>query len=575
MEYLDLNHQNQLKIGLIILSFAVTFMTVVTYGNYDAFFPRNIASLTDLINFGDGGSLTIIGYQSFSAIFCLLLGLSPEALLVIPIFIIPLFFISFLLLYRLSKNPILSALIVCSVFCYGTGSTNFIFWIHSHGRVLIFLLLLLFVLFFSKQGLTKSNTIAYFICAILIIASTNYSSYNYMAQMSLLMAATAGVMAVIWIRNRIIHIQSEYQYAVLPFIGITGIAGALVFLFSSFYKTFFGFIEKMAKSGVSSMDKILNTGSSASAVSPPTDAVVSSSPSAITDSISSIVNESIIPSVGESISSVANEILSASVLLPYYLSTESSGPTVISILRYLIIVFAILLYCFWLFTLYIRKESIHPLDAFLTAFLLMTGAYIFIRTVFVGQPTYNPILYPGILIIARLCTVSWNSSLSKIGKMLGIGFIITSVMVICLLFGVVDPVYDTEPNMIDAHPQTVQMGEWSYQYSANAIATDVYSEGTMCMSLALNHLLRAVDANRFAVFAEKGRAEILSLIHPERPGGDRDLVINYSLPYISAATSDWVTLIPWSRYEDRVMWSYGYNVVYGTGDVEYMTPLFI
>ena len=83
-------------------------------------------------------------------------------------------------------------------------------------------------------------------------------------------------MAVIWIRNRILHIQSEHQYAVLPFIGLTGIAGILVFLLSSFYKTFFGFIENMAKSGVSSLDKILNTGSSASAVSPPTDAVVSS-----------------------------------------------------------------------------------------------------------------------------------------------------------------------------------------------------------------------------------------------------------------------------------------------------------
>ena len=189
MQHSHLNHQNQLKIGLIILSVAVTFMAIVTYGNYDAFFPRNIAEFTDLINFGDGGSPTGIGYQSFSAIFCLLLGLSPEALLVIPIFLIPLFFISFLLVYRLSKNPILSALIVCSVFCYGTGSTSFIFWIHTHGLVLMFLLLLLFVLFFSKQGLTKSNTVAYFICAILIIASTNYSSYNSMAQISLLMAA--------------------------------------------------------------------------------------------------------------------------------------------------------------------------------------------------------------------------------------------------------------------------------------------------------------------------------------------------------------------------------------------------
>ena len=572
MQYLHLNHQNQLKIGFIILSVAIVFIATVTYGNYDAFFPYNIAGFTDLIYFGDGGSPTAIGYQSFSAIYCLLLGLSPETLLVIPVFLIPLFLISFLLVYRLSKSPILSALIVCSVFCYSSGSTTFILWIHSHGLVLMFLLLLLFVLFFSKQGLTKSNTVAYFICAILIIASTNYSSYNSMAQISLLMAATAGVMGLVGIRNRIFHIPSEHQYAVLPFIGLTGIAGILVFLLSSYYKSFFSFIENMAKSGVSSLDKILNTGSSESVAATSTSYVIPSPPSAITDSISAIVNESILPSVGESVSSVANEVLSASVLLPYYLSTESSGPTVFGVLRYLIIVFAILIYCIWLFKSYIKKENIHPLDVFLTAFLLMTGAYIFIRTVFVGQPTYAPILYPGILIISRLCTRNWNISLLKFGKMLGVGFIITSLILICGF--VVPELLNEEPNMIDAHCMTVQMGEWSYQYSVNSIATDVYSKGTMWMSLAINHHMYSSDANRFAVFAEKGRAEILSLIHPERSGGDRDLVINYPLPYISAATSDWVTLIPWSQWEERVMWSKGYNAVCANGGVEYMTPLF-
>lgn len=571
MQYPHLTHQNQLKIGLIILSVAVTFMAVVTYGNYDAFFPRNIAGFTDLINFGDGGSLTAIGYQSFSAIFCLLIGLSPEALLVIPIFLIPLFLISFLLLYRLSKSPLISALIVCSVFCYETSSTTFVFWIHSHGLLLMFLLLLLFVLFFSKQNLTKLNYVAYLICAILIIASTNYSSYNYMAQMSLLMSATAGVMAVIWIRNRIFHIQSVHQYTVLPFICLTGIAGALVFVFSSFYKTFFGFVENMAKSGIGSLDKILASDSSSSVSSLSPDVSVPSSSSTVIDSVSSVVNESILPSVGDSISSVANEILSASVLLPYYFSTESSGPTFIGILRYLIIVFAILFYCFWLFKLYIRREDINPLDAFLVAFLLMTGVYVIIRTVFVGVPTYIPFLYLGILIISRLYAVNLNLSLSNIGKMLGIGLIITSLILICGF--IVPEVFNEDPNMIDAHTQTIHMGEWSYQYSTNSVATDVYSEGTMRMSLAIDHVLRAADANRFDVFADKGRAEILSLIHPERSGGNRDLVINFLLPYISTSTTDWVTLIPWYRYENTVHWSKGYNMVCEIGEVGYMTHI--
>lgn len=556
---------NQAKIGWILLFVAISFMAILTYGEYDAFFPRNISWFTDIIYFGSGGGINEIGYQSFAAIFCITLGISPYYLLVAPIFLFPLFIIAYLLGWRISGNPILSALVVSSVFCYSFVSTTFLLQIHSHGLVLTFLFIFIWILYFSKkvaaiEGFGKSyNIFPYIICSVLVLTVTNYSSYNSMAQLSLLVFVITGVMLITSFRNRIYHIISRYHYPIISFFLLAIYSGVLVFIFGSFYKVFFEFVANMSSNGVSLLDKLFprNTLSPDSSVE-----------SALSDSL---INETISPNVDTSFPLIVDEILSASVLLPYYLVNESTGPTLPGVVRYVIILILLIIYGIWLLNHYLKKRDVSPIDCLIISFLIIIGIYIFIRAVFIANFTYTLMLYPSMLILFRLWSFKGSFSFVKIVRILSIGFIIFSMI---MVVGYVIPdAFDGEPNMIDAHPQTVQMGEWSYQYSTNSIATDVYSEGTMRMSLAINHLLWSPDANRFAVFAEKGRKEILSLIHPERSGGNRDLVINYPLPYISAATSDWVTLIPWSRYEDRISWSGGYNVVCTNGGVEYMTPI--
>lgn len=78
--------------------------------------------------------------------------------------------------------------------------------------------------------------------------------------------------------------------------------------------------------------------------------------------------------------------------------------------------------------------------------------------------------------------------------------------------------------------------------------------------------------SRYAVFAEEGRAEILSLLNMGLPGGDRDVVLIYPLKYIDTSTTDWVALHPWSKYAHVVPWSIGYNFVCSIGEIDYLTP---
>lgn len=555
------------KIGLILLFIAISFTTIVTYGNYDAFFPRNIASLTDLIYFGDGGSATIIGYQTYASIFCLILGISPEYLLIIPIFLVPLFLFSFLLILRLSGSPIISSFLVISVFSLNTSSTTFIFWIHSHGLVLMFLLIFLFVLYFSKFRLSLVEKTSFFICSIIILIATNYSSYNYMAQLSLLIGITAVLLIIISGRNLIFNIKSNCSYPTLAFIGLTGFSAILVFILNMYYKNFLNFLYYMFTADVSPLMRVmisflpfLDNNSQSDFLSATT---------SIPEVVPSIINDSTHSIIGETVSIFTNEILPASVLLPYYVSTGSSNPTIPGILRYLVIVVAICAYCLWIFKSFVNKEDIRPLDIFLTSFLIMTCVYIVIRF-FVGQLPYSLILYPGIFIFARFIGLKdskyiWNT--------LGFIFIISSIILMCLF--VAPSLVDNDGiKAVNALPQTKEMGEWSYTYSINSISTDVYSEGTMRLTLSLNHIMRAYNANIFSVFEDLGRVEILSLVRSNMMmGGNRDLVINYLLPQISAAISDWVTLFPWYLYEDKIRWNSWYNIVCTFGGVDYMHPV--
>lgn len=552
---IHISHRNQTKIGLILLFTIITILTLITYGHHDPFFPWNISAFIDLIYFGTGGSASSIGHQSFCAIMCLVFGCNPDMLLIVPVFLIPLFLTAYILFYKISRRPILSALLVITTLGYVASSSVFVPWIHGHGLYLFYVLLLILVLYLTNGDITRSAKIGFILCTVIVIVATNYGSYNYMANMAMLVVYIACGMIVMWIRTKICKLNTKQSCPIVPFVILSGLAFALVFVFNSFYKTFISFVKNMLYgSGVSGVEKL------------------AMSSSLEVDSGVSVVIEPITSTVQEMVTTVTNNILSASVLFPYYVSIDS--PSIFGWIRSVLICVVIALYGIWLLKQYLGKKYIHPLNILFSALVLMTLSYAFIRTFFVGKFSMGQLILVGCLILLWLMQTNatlWKIDLKRLSHIVCICFIVLGLILIST--NTIPKMID-DPRFIDAQIQTESMGEWSYQYSVNPVATDIYTKGMMEISVISEHnpIKSSSVVSRYAVFAEEGRAEILSLLNPGLPGGDRDVVLNYPLKYIDTSTTDWVALHPWSKYANVIPWSIGYNFVCSIGEIDYLTP---
>ena len=557
--YFHISQRNQTKIGMILLSSIITFLTLMTYGHHDPFFPWNISGLIDLIYFGDGGSATEIGFQSFCASLCLVIGWSPDTLLRVPILLAPLFITAYVLFYKASNRPILAALLVIALQGLAASAAHFVPWIHGHGGYLFYVLLLVLFLYLTKQDVKLSVKIGFIICSGIIIIATNYGSYNYMAQMAMLVVYITCGMIFLTLRTKITKLDTKQKYPILPFAIFSVLAAALVFIFSSFYQSFLRYINNMLfGTGVSGFDKFF----------------ISSSVET-NEVVSSTVTEAVAPIIGDITTTITNEILSASVLFPYYISTESET-TLLGWAKAIMICAFIALYGFWLLKQYFRKQEIHPVDILLSALVLMSLSYAFVRTFLVGQFSTGQIFLAGVLILVQMMQTKsclWKINLKKLATIICICFIVFSLIQMAT---VTVPKLVGTPNFIDAQEQTERMGEWSWKYSNNIVATDIYTKGMMEITIISDHSpIRAGSVSSgYKIFGEEGRTEILSILKPGLTGGNRDVVLNYPLKYIDVSTSDWVALFPWSRFADVVQWSTGYNFVCSIGEIDYLTPTY-
>lgn len=291
--------------------------------------------------------------------------------------------------------------------------------------------------------------------------------------------------------------------------------------------------------------------------------------------VSSTVTEAVAPIIGDITTTITNEILSASVLFPYYISTESET-TLLGWAKAIMICAFIALYGFWLLKQYFRKQEIHPVDILLSALVLMSLSYAFVRTFLVGQFSTGQIFLAGVLILVQMMQTKsclWKINLKKLATIICICFIVFSLIQMAT---VTVPKLVGTPNFIDAQEQTERMGEWSWKYSNNIVATDIYTKGMMEITIISDHSpIRAGSVSSgYKIFGEEGRTEILSILKPGLTGGNRDVVLNYPLKYIDVSTSDWVALFPWSRFADVVQWSTGYNFVCSIGEIDYLTPTY-
>lgn len=554
---IHIDYKNQTKIGIILLLSTITFLTVTTYGHHDPFFPWNISVFTDLIYFGDGVSSSQLGFQSFCAIMCLVIGFNPDTLLRVPILLIPLFITAYIIFNKISHKPILSALLVLVLLGYTTDAVYYLSWVHAHGRYLFYVLLLLLLIYLTKQDIKQSTKIGFITCTGIIVVATNYGSYNFMAQMAMLVVYMTSCMVFLTLTAKITKSSTQQKYPILPFAIISVVATVAVFIFSSFYHTFLNYVKNMLfGSGVSGFDKL----------------VISSSIDT-NDAIKSTLSDTMSPIIGEVTTTITNKILSASVLFPYYISTQTET-SIFSWIKSVIVCIFIIIYGFWLIKQYYKKQDINLVDILLASLVLMSLSYAFIRTFLVGQFSTGQIFLAGILIVLQMMNrneILGIINLKKLATVICICFILCTLI---LMASITVPKLMNTPSFLDAQEQTEEMGEWTWQYSNNVVATDIYTKGMMEISIISDHqpIRSGIVTSKYNIFGEEGRAEILSILNPGLNGGNRDVVLNYPLKYIDTSTSDWVALFPWSRYIDIVPWNTGYNFVCSIGEIDYLTP---
>jgi len=519
----NLSKYGQIKLSLSVYILIVTISVISNYRDCDAFFPSNILSFVNFINFGDLSSSLMNGYLSFGAIICLILGFSPESILVMPISIIPLTLIGCVLFYRVSKNILLSTVLVGCLYCVNYNPSYVLFWIHTVGNILYITIILLFIIWIDNKIKNKSNITAIFLCISILLISLNFISYNSMAMAVLTIFSLGVILLLVWVRDKYYNLDTTHNISRSQMIVLSIISCVLLLSLNSFYKSFISFTYSMSESGLSSLDKFLI-------------------------SASNFIED--------------NDISSISPLAPYYLS-DNVGIPLIGPLRFIIIGLAILIYSYWLLKIYLGKQDkIHSIDIMLFSVLIGIIMYIFIRIVFVGQlSSFTLITLPALLILARITTLKNKTKLKKIGVL----FIIIFIALLLIQVSSISISKIDEPMKLDSYKQISEFGSWVDLYSTKYLSTDVFTYGSICLSSAVkkNQVIAQSISNKYSIFGDDD--EILSIYGMDVPPSSRDIIINWYLPQISASVSDWVTLNPWKRYENDIKYNSNYNIVYSSG----------
>ena len=527
----NLNNKQQIKLSLSIYVLIITISVISNYQSCDDFFPRNILSFLDLIYFGDMPSFSMIGYASFGAIICLVLGFSPEILLVMPISIIPLSVIGFVILYRLSKNTLLSTILVGCLYCISYSPSNVLYWIHTVGNILYLTIFLLLIIWFDNKHKNKSYDLVTFLCISILLISLNYVSYDITAIAVLNIFSLTVIVLFLWMRDKYYDLHKKYVISNSRIIVLSIISCALIMSLNSFYYSFINFGDSMGEVGVSSLDKYLIFASKL---------------------------------IGY------NDFTSTSPLTPYYLS-DVTGIPFIGALRYIIIVLAILIYGYWLLKIFLGKQGIiHPIDIILSSVLLGYIVYILIRILVVGSShSIFLITIPGVLILARMTAIKYKPKLGKIGLL----FVIIFILLMLVQVSSVSLSKIDEPKNLESYKQISEFGAWAYLYSTKDMSSDVFTYASICLSSVVdkNPILSESISSKYSSFVNND--EILSIFDSNVPPSKRNIIINWHLKQISASTKDWVTLNPWKKYEDEIEYNPNYNIVCSSGFIVCLSSL--
>jgi len=187
------------KISIILILIAICISLLLFKGTVDPFIPMHISIIEETVYNGglvENQNFQVPGFYILGAQIILICGLAPAQLMFYPIQLIPYALILFLILFKISGNPIFSALLTAIDLCSGTtGTGKIFFWPHGIGEILFFSILLLVFLLLKQDRRPKPFI---FLVAVIISLSLVYISYDATANILILLAVIVAVLILFY-----------------------------------------------------------------------------------------------------------------------------------------------------------------------------------------------------------------------------------------------------------------------------------------------------------------------------------------------------------------------------------------
>lgn len=367
---------------MILLLAAIGLPLLLYNGTADDFIPMHIARVEELSHGGkliegENQVIQVPGFYILGATITLVSGLTPEELIFFPIQLIPYAILLFAVFYRVSGDSTVASLITLIELCSGTtGTGKIFFWPHGVGNLLFFSTLLLIFILLKQDRLSKPSV---FLAAI-TGSSLVYISYNLTARTLLLLAVIMSVLAIFHLTsikynetNGRHYLSSLKTFFILLLILWVVESGLSKFVYGVFIPT----LQAAQDLEMSGLDKFLIA--------------------------------------------YINPELSATSLSPIMVSYPMTI-TIISGIKYLLLVITILIFCIVTANIIIKEKVLEHTTLFILAILLMQGFFSIPRLIIGGIPV-DSLWLPGILCVARF------SGMSK--KLSAWAFIMLSVILIC------------------------------------------------------------------------------------------------------------------------------------------------
>jgi hypothetical protein len=500
------------KILFILLTMTFTLPLLIFDGSIDDFAPKHVMIINDLSENSfipeENYNIQVPGFYVLGAILKQVSNISTDGLLFYPIQFIPYIVVFFALIYKLSNSYIFSGFLTFIEFISGaTGTTKVFFWVHGIGSILFYLAIII-LLNLMRENITKKPE---FILLLIIFGSSLvFISYDLFAMLLIFLI----ILFIVSSAFKIIQpnfINYTFKFGDLSkyFGNICLILLVIEFGLSKFiYKSVIPTLKQSQYLELSSVDKFLV----------------------------SYLHRQTETSLGDFV-----------VSFPSFIS-------IISALKYLVLLSSIFIFLFMIYKKIVQKKPINQFDLVTGVFILMTGVYGSTR-LYIGGVIITLLYLPGII-----CTI-WLYRFSEKYK--------NWATFVLLLLLVLVPIYEFtlyHSNLTNRDENKFSYvnspATWYFDHTSHSIAiSDELTKNLFLLHFYNTHDFNNREAyNSTHLLLSKDVLFLMKRSTPPEKDSKKYYIINYQLNAISL--ENWIIINSWRHYKTQLEENHAINKIY-------------